>query len=137
MSHSLRKCFASKDAKMTNNFKISSSFHASNHFVRAGVHCVQRVSLRRLGVNSLKMHQELPSQGITAVCLANQDKNVTYTRQKLDTLLKSIRRKKESIECRCSALQTSRFQLNFKDLLQNQDKTLIETTWQKAPFPVT
>lgn len=44
MSHSLNKCSASKDPKMTHYINISASFHARNHFVRAGVHCVQMLN---------------------------------------------------------------------------------------------
>lgn len=44
MSHSLKKCSASKDPKMTHYIKISASFHARNHFVRAGVHCVEMLN---------------------------------------------------------------------------------------------
>lgn len=43
MSHSLKRCFASKDSKMTHNIKISALFYAGNHFARAGVRCVQMI----------------------------------------------------------------------------------------------
>lgn len=48
----------------------------------------------RLEVNSLKIHQELPSQAITPVCLANQDKMWNIPGKRLKDVLKSVSKKR-------------------------------------------
>lgn len=51
----------------------------------------------RLEVNSLKIHQELPSQAITPVCLANQDKMWNIPGKRLEDVLKSVSKKRNRL----------------------------------------
>lgn len=60
---------------MTHNVKISSSFEARNHFVRAGVRCCNASFLE---TKTLKIHQELSLLGVTLVCPSKVSKGDAF-----------------------------------------------------------